>query len=232
MGSGIINWVDGLKAIFFGLCAVFTLIVFVFMFTPLANVLAMPFVMKPDVKKSDLIIVMGGGAYPNGVVGKASGERFLTGLLLYKEGLAPRLFFAGGSISDVSKKIVKTISKSDDSGAIDVVESALMLDIAKNLGISGDAMHADVSSTNTRANLLAAKAYMEKNNLKTCLIVTSPTHMYRSWRVSEKIGLYCGSAPVKDYTRYVNSAIDRLELSWKVFWEYAALALYRAYGYI
>ena len=48
--KGIINWVDGLKAIFFGLCAVFTLIVFIFMFTPLANVLARPLVMEPDVK--------------------------------------------------------------------------------------------------------------------------------------------------------------------------------------
>src|SRR3989304_6569333 len=103
MGKGIINWVDGLKTIFFGLCAIFTLTVFVFMFTPLANVLARPLVMEPDVKKSDLIIVMGGGAYPNGGLGEASGGRFLTGLLLYKEGLAPRLFFAGGSISDVSK---------------------------------------------------------------------------------------------------------------------------------
>lgn len=232
MGKGIINWVDGLKAIFFGLCVIFTLLVFIFMFTPLARVFARPLIMEPDVKKSDLIVIMGGGAYPNGVLGEASGERFLTGILLYKEGLAQRMFFAGGSITDTPEKIIHTISKSGDSGAIDVVESAIMLDIAKKLDIPEAALHADVSSSNTYANLLAAKAYMEKNNLKTCLIVTSPTHMYRSWRVSEKLGLDCGAAPVKDYTGYANSAMGRLELLWKVFWEYAALALYRAYGYI
>lgn len=232
MGKGIINWMDGLKTLLFGFCVIFTLFAFVFMFTPLASVLARPLIMEPDVKKSDLIIVMGGGAYPNGVLGEASGERFLAGILLYKEGQAKRIFFAGGSITDTSEKIIRAIFKSGESGAIDVVESALMLDIAKKLGIPEAALHADVSSTNTYANLLAAKAYMEKNNLKTCLIVTSPTHMYRSRRVSEKLGLDCGSAPVKDYTGYANSAMDRLELSWRVFWEYAALALYKAYGYI
>ena len=232
MGKGIINWVDGLKTLFFGFCFVFTLAVLAVMFTPLANVLARPLIMEPAIKKSDLIVVMGGGAYPSGVLGKASGERFLTGILLYKEGFGKKVFFAGGTITGTSKKIIHTISKSNERGAMDVVESAIMLDIAKKIGVSEGSIYADVSSTNTYANLLAAKAYMKKNNLKTCLIVTSPTHMYRSWRVSEKLGLYCGPAPVKDYTGYANSAIDRLELAWKVFWEYAALELYRAYGYI
>ncbi|MFZ3072341.1 MAG: YdcF family protein [Thermodesulfobacteriota bacterium] len=232
MGSGIINWVDGLKALLFGFCAVFTVTVFVFMFTPLANVLAMPLITEPVIKKSDVIVVMGGGAYPNGVLGGTSGVRFLTGLGLYKEGFAPRLFFAGGTISGTSKKIIKTISKSEESGAIDVIESAIMLDTAKKLGIPDASIYADLLSTNTYANLLAVKEFMKKNNLKTCLIVTSPTHMYRSWRVAEKLGLGCSPAPVPDYTKDILISTMRLHLLREVLWEYAALALYRAYGYI
>src|SRR3989337_622213 len=135
MGKGIINWVDGLKTIFFGFCLVFTLTMLVVMFTPLANVLARPLVMEPDVKKSDLIIVMGGGAYPNGVLGEASGERFLAGILLYKEGFGKKEFFAGGSITGASKKIIHAIFKSAGTGAIDVVESTPLLDIAKKSGL-------------------------------------------------------------------------------------------------
>ena len=182
--------------------------------------------------KSDVIIVLGGGAYENGVLGAPSNERLLRGLLLYKSGYAPIVIFTGGAITSASTKILHTLSASDDRSAIDAPEAAVMYDTAVALGIPESVMTVDGRSTNTRENLKDVKELMQKNGHKTCLIVTSSTHITRAMLIAKKLGMDCAPAPVKDTTPLRRSAMDRLTLFHSVLWEYAGLALYKVYGYI
>ena len=224
-------WVIG-KKIVPGLCIAFTLIILVIVLTPISFYLAKPLLMDPDLQKTDLIAVLGGGAYRNGILSSASNERLIRGLLLYKEGYAPKILFSGGTISSRSKKIVHTLVKTADSSGINGVEAESMGRIVRNLGIPEKDIAIDAESTQTYGNLKAVKDYMDANGLRSCLITTSPTHMHRSYLVAKKLGMDCHPAPVQDYTQYINGFVGRLDLAAAVMWEYAGLLLYILYGYI
>ena len=49
-------------------CMTFTTGVIIVMFTPVPNILANLLEVEPSYKKSDVIIVLAGGAYPNGTL--------------------------------------------------------------------------------------------------------------------------------------------------------------------
>ncbi len=202
-------------------------------YTPLSNLLARPLIVEAAfIEKVDVVFVLGGGAYPNGVLGKSSSERFIRGMLLHRDDLGRELVFIGGSITDVTSKLAHTLSRSEDSSAIDVTESAIMYDAAVRLGLNKAALHLDKDSTHTYSNVLFAQKFMEDRALKSCMLVTSPTHMYRVTRVARKLGLSCKAAPVADHTPFRDSALERMVLLREVLWEYAGLAIYKIYGYI
>ncbi len=213
-------------------CLAFTVLFLVVMYSPAANMLAAPLIMPQSLVKADLIIVLGGGAYANGTLGGASNERLIHGMLLYKEGYGPRILFSGGTITDPARKILRSISGEEGVTAVSVVEAALMKEISATLGIPQRAVAADARSSNTYENLRNAKAYMDEKKLKTCLVVTGPTHMLRASLAAKKLGMGFYPAPVADYTAYRTSAFDRLGLFREVMWEYAGLALYKFKGYI
>jgi uncharacterized SAM-binding protein YcdF (DUF218 family) len=221
----------GLKRFVLGFSVVFTATVLIVAFTGVAGVLARPLIVRPDVRKVDLIVVLGGGAYENGVLGESSNERLVHGLLLYRDGYASAVLFVGGTIASPAGKIARTVLKSE-AAAPDVVESSIMRDIAARLGMPADALLAETASTDTYRNIKAVKQIMERWRFKECLLVTSPTHMKRTLLAAEKLGLRCYPAPVEDYTPHVRISAERIELMRLVVWEYAGIALYRLYGYI
>lgn len=212
---------------------VFTAVFLVLMFMPVANLLARPLIVKPDLKKADLIVVLGGGAYKNGEMASSSMERLLRALILYKKGYANRIYFTGGMVVKQYRKILHTVLRADDVKGDDVLsEAAFMMNAARTLGVSEKDMAIDSSALNTIENLRHVKAYMAENGMKDCLLVTSSTHMLRASLIARKIGLNCYWAPVADTSRYKTTAMVRLNLVREVLWEYAGLALYRFYGYI
>ncbi|MDO8426205.1 MAG: YdcF family protein [Deltaproteobacteria bacterium] len=215
-----------------GFCVGFTVTALFIMYTPVANLLAKRLTIEPEPRKADLIAVLGGGAYINGVLGGASNERLVHGLLLYKQGFANRIIFSGGTIASRSKKLMHTLFRSNDSSGVDISEADIMDDIARKLGVPENQSVSDPLSTNTYENLTDIREYMQRNGLKTCILVTSPTHIYRAYSVAKKLGMDCSPAPVKDYTSLRTSGLERLSLLREALREYAALALYRAYGYI
>lgn len=213
-------------------CFAFTVSFLAVMYSPAANMLAAPLIMPQSLVKSDLIIVLGGGAYANGTLGGGSNERLIHGMLLYKDGYAPRIIFSGGTITDPARKILRSISGEDGVTAVSVVEAAIMKDVSARLGIPQGSVAADARSVSTYENLRNAKAYMDEKKLKTCLVVTSPTHMLRASLIAKKLDMNFYPAPVADYTGYRTSAFDRLGLFREVMWEYAGLVLYKIKGYI
>lgn len=210
----------------------FTASALIIMFTPVSNLVASRLVVSEELKRSDLIVVLGGGAYRNGVLGHASEERLIRGLLLYRDGYAPKVLFSGGALLKPSAKIFHTVFGVNAGDGSKVIESKLMEDTAVKLGLPEKASAADILSNNTYENLKETKKYMEANGLKSCLIVTSPTHMARAALVAKKLGLDFHPAPVRDYTGYRTTAAERVSLFREAAWEYLALLLYGAHGYI
>lgn len=210
----------------------FTFLALAVMFTPLSNLMATGLTMPEDLKRSDVAVVLGGGAYGNGVLGKASDERLVRGLLLYKDNYSARLFFSGGTVLTPVNKILHTVFGTPAAGDSGVAEADIMEEIALKLGVPGKDVAVDDGSTNTYENLKETKKYMGGKGLKSCLIVTSPTHMKRAALVARKLGMDFHPAPVPDYTILRTSAADRIVLFREVIWEYAGLALYSYYGYI
>lgn len=223
-----------LKDIIMKFCFAFTIFVFIIALTPVANIMAALLIVDTNIKpqKSELIAVLGGGAYSNGVLGGASAERFIYGLQLYKSGYGDKILFSGGSIVKFTDKLAHTITKSEDSSAITVTEARIMYDNAKSFGIEKDNIFYDGLSTHTYSNLVNIKNFVEEESVKSCLVVTSPTHMIRAKKVMDKIGLECVATPVDDYTWNIKSMVGRIGLFWTVSWEYAGLILYKLYGYI
>ncbi|MEE9542764.1 MAG: hypothetical protein V3V95_03140, partial [Thermodesulfobacteriota bacterium] len=89
--------------------ALFTFVMVVAMFTPVANYLASPLNVPMELEKVDLIVVLGGGAYRNGILTGASNERLLHALRLYRSGLAQKIIFVGASIQDPFEKVSETV---------------------------------------------------------------------------------------------------------------------------
>ena len=211
----------------------FTALFLIIMYTPAANFAAVPLIVRhPEPGAADIIAVLGGGAYRNGVLGAASSERLIKGLILFKSGTAPRIIFSGGTIIEPSKKLMHTVFKRDRAVYIGIQESEIMRDTSLIFGVPDEAVEADPASTNTYENLRNINAYMNAKGLKKCILVTSPTHMKRALLVSKALRMDCDAAPVDDYTAQRSGALDRLALLREVLWEYAALVLYRVYGYI
>ena len=221
-----------LSRLFFFFSLVFTAAFFFVIFTPVANYMAASLVVSAELEQSDLIAVLGGGAFENRVLGGASNERMIQGLMLYKSGYAPEVIFVGGSILKPSKKVLHTITRSEDASEIDVVEAELMRNVSVILGMDSAVMHYEAESTHTQANLVAVNDFMNAKGLKSCLVVSSPTHMSRVMGVVEKLGMNCKPAPVDDYTPYIRSTTGRLSLMHAVLWEYAGIMLYKYYDYI
>jgi uncharacterized SAM-binding protein YcdF (DUF218 family) len=222
-----------LVAAFWRACALFTLMVFMVAYTPVSNRLAAELVVEDRPEKADLIVVLGGGANRIGTLSGASNERLIHGLRLFKAGYAPLVYFAGGTIIDTKAKVTRTITGNEKSpDAPDVVEAAIMKDVAVELGMSENALRVDALSSDTHENFVELQAYMEKTGVKTCLVVTSPTHAYRAQALYHKLGLDCSMATIPDYTGEISSFTGRVSLMRAVMWEFSAIALYRVLGYI
>ena len=219
-------------------CIGFVCFCFLIGFTPIVNWMASALVVMPVVKKSDVIAVLGGGVYRNGVLTSSTSERLIHSVLLFKRGFGDKIFFTGATIKDLDQKIISAKdggSQSDDPSNATVRrynEGQNMFSTVYTMGIPAESIAYDNKATHTYANMTELKSYMDIQELSTCMIVTSPTHMYRAMLSSKKAGLNCTPAPVGDYTGEITSFLGRINLFHQVMWEYAGLVFYKIYGYI
>lgn len=205
---------------------VFTAVFLVVMLTPAANWLATPLLAgESGRQKVDLIAVLGGGAYANGVLGSASNERLIKGVLLYRAGWAPKIIFTGGSVLGIKAKLGHTVL---GSSALEgrFTEAGLMRDIAVGMGVpAGDCLVED-KSLSTFENLRNLKAFMDKEGIKTATLVSSPLHMKRAALTAKKLEIDFTLAPAFDATMNKTTPIARIHLMRDVLWEYSAMGLY------
>lgn len=212
---------------------VFTAVFLTLMLTPLSNWMASPLVSGEGIsRRTDLIAVLGGGAYSNGVLGAASNERLMKGVILYREGRAGKLLFAGGSVLPLGAKLGHTVLGAAGPPEGRFTEAGLMRALAASLGVPPADCLVEESSLSTFENLDNLKAYMEKEGMRSVTLVSSPLHMKRVELVSRKLGLDFTLSPALDATAHRTTPLARLHLMRDVLWEYSALALYWARGQV
>ena len=214
-------------------CFVFTAAALVIMLTPLANWLAVPLlVQEGEERKPDLIAVLGGGAYSNGVLGGASNERLIKSVLLYRDATAPKIVFTGGAVVGVKAKLGHTVlgAVSADKGRFK--EAGLMRDIAVGMGTAPGDCLVEESSLSTYENLRNLKAIMEKEGFRTATLVSSPLHMRRAAMTASRLGIDFTAVSAADATMHKTTPIARIHLMRDVLWEYSAFVLYWMRGQI
>jgi uncharacterized SAM-binding protein YcdF (DUF218 family) len=193
------------------------LAVIIIMYTPLANSLSRPLMVKADLQKADIIIVLEGGMYPGGELPWLSLMRTVKGVELYKKGYANKIMFSGCT---------------GNPNPLHIPEDNGMARLAVNLGVPPQAILLEDKSTRTHESALQAAEMMKENSLTTALLVTSAAHMKRSMLSFEHAGVKVFAAPAAPVEMYVNDSIERLYFFRSVMREYAALVMYKVRGWI
>ena len=124
--------------------------------------------------RADAIVVLGGGTRegaaprPSFEVGEA-GDRVLYAARLYRSGAAPLIIVSGGH--------APYSNPGDESGA-EVMKSFLDF-----LNVPDDAILTEIQSKNTYENAVQTVSLLKARDVKHILLVTSATHMPRSYAI-------------------------------------------------
>ncbi len=137
-------------------------------------VLIIPFLFSPkcssdiQIHTYDIIIVLGSPSTPDCKPSTILKDRIDKGIALYKKGIANKILFTGSSVHNAC------------------TEADVMFKYAILNGIPENSIVKESRAKNTYQNAFYSVAYMQKNNLKTAAIVTSPPHVKRSCIVFSK----------------------------------------------
>ncbi len=132
------------------------------------------------IPQADAIVVLGGATRPRipprpWIEVNEAGDRPLYGAKLYKEGFAPLLLFSGGRVTW--------------RGGVGGSEAADMAELAIAMGVPKSAIIEEDSSLNTYENAVNVKQILLQKNIQKILLVTSATHMPRSYSIFKKQGI-------------------------------------------
>ena len=141
---------------------------------------------KVDEKcRADAAIILGAGAY-EGTISPVFKERMNHGIWLYQNNYVKKLILTGG--------YGKGNSYSDAYAAKLYAES---------LGIPTVDILLEEQSTITQENISYAKKIMEREKLRSAVIVSDPLHMKRAMRMAKDAGIKAYSSPTPT-TRYIS----------------------------
>ena len=185
---------------------------------PISEFLARPLRLEAQVKPAQAIVVLGGGAFKEGLPTVSSLVRAVYGFSLFRDGHASRLLLAGGQASP-------------DFGAEGLAMKKLLADI----GASPNVLATEDRSTRTYSNAQESARILHAQGAAHVLLVTHPNHMLRATRTFEKAGLVVYPAPIpwdRLSLELTRPKLGRLTLLQDVLYEYAALALYWWRGWL
>lgn len=152
---------------------------------------------------ADCIIVLGAaidGSEPSPVFA----ERIRHGINLYRQNVAKKLLFTGGS-----------------GEGQQYAESTVAAAFAMKTGVPAADILTENQSHTTLQNLAQAKALMNRNGLQSAIIVSDPLHMQRAMLMADDLGMKAVSSPTPT-TRY---------RSWGKQWELLRRELYFLHHY-
>ena len=123
-----------------------------------------------DMKKVDAecIMILGAGIIDAETPSPMLKDRLDTGILLYQNGVAPKILLTG------------------DNGTEEHNEIHVMLNYVINAGVPEADIFCDHAGFSTYDSLYRAKSIFE---VERCIVVTQPYHEYRALYIAEKLGL-------------------------------------------
>lgn len=183
--------------------------------TPVADYLALPLRVQGQLRSAEAIVVLGGGAYRDGVLSMISLARTVYGLTLLRAGYAPRLLLAGGRARP-------------DTG----LEALAMKKLLEGIGASSKVLETEELSTRTYTNAVESARILRPQGATHILLVTHSNHMLRAKLAFEKVGFTVYPAPIPWDRLPERATIGRIPLLRNVLYEYGGLVLYWWRGWL
>jgi len=174
-----------------------------------------PLLVKEDIRKADVIVVLGGGIDEGRYLSLVSSHRLLRGTQLYFEGKAKKILLSGG-----------------DPGKAGVAEAMVMAQEARRLNIPEQDIIIEKHSNRTHEQAGEIKKIAKSQRWENLLLVTSYSHMKRSLMAFERAGFKVYPAPADPYEKYVDDPIGRLRLFKLIIYEYGGIVYYKIRGWI
>jgi len=193
----------------FGLAAFFAVA-----YTPLTTALDVRRDERAVLARADAIVVLGAGMSPDGLLDPASLERLVSGIVLFRRGLAPRLVLLGPGPREGP------------------TEAEARAALARDLGVPADALVTEARGLTTREEAARVASRMRETGGRRVLLVTGTDHMPRARLLFEREGLDVIPAPVVEISAVTGVPEARLELARLLLQEALARVYYRVAGYL
>lgn len=187
---------------------------FVSAFTPVPNILSRWLTSPSQLEQAEAIVVLGAGAWHDGMLSDGSMRRALHGIVHYREGLAPVLIFSGPP---------------PDEGP---AEAQIRADLARALGVPPGAILTEANAWTTREEALRIGAVLRAKGVRKILLVTEAHHMARARILFEGAGFEVLAAPTHEDSSRPSSPEGRLRLMRRMLQEFLAYTYNRAAGYL
>lgn len=183
--------------------------------TMLPNRLATWLRTQSRLEPADAIVVLGGGgAWPDGQLSNVSLRRALQGVLLYRKGLAPLVLFSGAP----SRR--------------HPTEAEARADLARELGLPPEAILTEGGSFTTRHEAARIWALLSGRGVRKILLVTDSQHLERAERLFAGVGFTVLPAAADDFSNDPRTSEARLELMRRTAEEILARFYYRLAGHL
>ncbi len=132
---------------------------------------------RDEARPADVIIVFGAAEY-SGHPSPVFRARLDHAVTLYSEGLAPYLITTGGSGGDPQFN-----------------EGGVGRDYLESRGISERHLIAETQADNTAESAERVAVIMRTNNMRTCVVVSDPYHLFRIKRLMQRQGIITYASP-------------------------------------
>lgn len=182
------------------------LLVATVMFTPLVPWWARKLAGPMDDPTGEVLIVLGGSALEDGIIGQSSYWRSVYALRAYRQTPFPKIIVSGG-------------------GRFHPAD--LMRDFLVSSGVPSDRIAVEDRSLSTRENAVYTKQLVASDNRRLVLL-TSDYHMFRALRTFRKAGLNVAPRPFPDIVKRSSSLTER----WPAFFELCEESVKTAYYWV
>jgi uncharacterized SAM-binding protein YcdF (DUF218 family) len=183
-------------------------------YTPLTTALEAGPGERPVLARADAIVVLGAGMAPDGVLTDSSLDRLVSGIVLFRRGLAPRLVLLGPGHREGP------------------TEAEVRADLARDLGVPAEALVVEPRGLTTRHEAALVGERMREVGGRRILLVTDTHHMPRARLLFEREGLDVVAAPVVEISPVTGQPAARLELGRLLLQEALARLYYRVAGFL
>jgi uncharacterized SAM-binding protein YcdF (DUF218 family) len=187
---------------------------FAIAYTPLTTALEPAAPPAPVTAPADAIVVLGAGMSKDGVLSDSSLDRLVSGIVLYRRGLAPRLMLLG------------------PGNGPGPAEADVRAALARDLGVPAESILTEARGLTTRQEAALTAARMRETGGKRVLLVTGTHHMLRSRLLFAREGLEVVPAPVVELSPVAEQPEARLDLARLRLQEALARVYYRLAGFL